>query len=214
MAGRDRRKSSEQASAWASRLRRCRTPRPDALHPRRRGLRQPRLDLRAEVRRPARPRPLRRPRPDAAQPQQQAAGVAVPRDRRGAPRGPSGTRRSSTARSSASTSPGRRASASSSSGSTSTTPARSAGGWRRTRPTSTLFDVLYLDRFDVTRLPLSRRQELLREAVAWSDRIRLTDSVPGHGDRGLATGLRGGAKRGSSASGSTASTSRAGATPG
>ena len=63
-------------------------PGPHALHPRRRGLRQPRLDLRAEVRRPARPRPLRRPRPDAPQPQQQAAGVAVPRDRRGAPPGP------------------------------------------------------------------------------------------------------------------------------
>ena len=46
-------------------------------------------------------------------------------------------RRSSTARWSASTSPGRRASASCSSGSTSTTPRRSAGGWNATRPTST-----------------------------------------------------------------------------
>ena len=43
------------------------------------------------------------------------------------------------------------------------------------------FDVLYLDRFDVTRLPLARRRELLGEAVAWSDRIRLTASVPAKG---------------------------------
>ena len=43
------------------------------------------------------------------------------------------------------------------------------------------FDVLDLDRFDVTRLPLARRRELLGEAVAWSDRIRLTASVPAKG---------------------------------
>jgi bifunctional non-homologous end joining protein LigD len=43
------------------------------------------------------------------------------------------------------------------------------------------FDVLYLDRFDVTGLPLSRRRALLEEAVAWSDRIRLTASVPAKG---------------------------------
>ncbi len=43
------------------------------------------------------------------------------------------------------------------------------------------FDVLYLDRFDVTALPLSRRRALLEEAVAWSDRIRLTASVPAKG---------------------------------
>ena len=43
------------------------------------------------------------------------------------------------------------------------------------------FDVLYSDRYDVTRLPLSRRQELLDEAVDWSDRIRRTASVPGRG---------------------------------
>lgn len=42
-----------------------------------------------------------------------------------------------------------------------------------------VFDVLYLDRSDMTRLPLARRQELLNEAVAWSDRIRRTASVPG-----------------------------------
>jgi bifunctional non-homologous end joining protein LigD len=44
-----------------------------------------------------------------------------------------------------------------------------------------LFDILYLDRFDVTGLPLARRRELLREAVAWSDRVRLADSEPSHG---------------------------------
>src|SRR4051812_27825434 len=43
------------------------------------------------------------------------------------------------------------------------------------------FDVLYLDGFDVTGLPLSRRRELLGDAVAWSDRIRLTTSVPAKG---------------------------------
>ncbi|MGB2611256.1 MAG: non-homologous end-joining DNA ligase, partial [Isosphaeraceae bacterium] len=43
------------------------------------------------------------------------------------------------------------------------------------------FDVLDLDRFDVTRLPLARRRELLGEVVAWSDRIRLTASVPAKG---------------------------------
>ena len=44
-----------------------------------------------------------------------------------------------------------------------------------------LFDILYLDRYDLTALPLSRRRELLREAVAWSDRVRLTESEPGRG---------------------------------
>src|SRR5690242_6924999 len=44
-----------------------------------------------------------------------------------------------------------------------------------------VFDVLYLDRSDVTRLPLARRQELLDGAVAWSDRVRRTASVPGRG---------------------------------
>ena len=77
-----------------------------------------------------------------------------------------------------------------------------------------LFDVLYLDGSDVTRLPLARRQELLREAVAWSDRVRRTESVPGRGHRGAGGGPARRARRGSSASGSTASTSRAGATPG
>jgi bifunctional non-homologous end joining protein LigD len=44
-----------------------------------------------------------------------------------------------------------------------------------------VFDILDLGRPDATRLPLSRRQELLDEAVAWSDRIRRTASVPGRG---------------------------------
>ena len=44
-----------------------------------------------------------------------------------------------------------------------------------------LFDILYLDRYDLGRLPLSRRREVLREAVAWSDRVRLTESRPGQG---------------------------------
>jgi bifunctional non-homologous end joining protein LigD len=34
-----------------------------------------------------------------------------------------------------------------------------------------LFDVLYVDRFDVTGLPLWQRKQLLREIVAWSDRV-------------------------------------------
>jgi bifunctional non-homologous end joining protein LigD len=47
------------------------------------------------------------------------------------------------------------------------------------------FDVLYLHRFDVTRLPLSRRQELLREALTPSDRIRITESTPSLGIENL-----------------------------
>jgi bifunctional non-homologous end joining protein LigD len=44
-----------------------------------------------------------------------------------------------------------------------------------------LFDVLHLDGSDVGRLPLSERREMLRGAVAWSDRVRLTESVAGRG---------------------------------
>ncbi|MDB5312390.1 MAG: ykoU [Gemmataceae bacterium] len=44
-----------------------------------------------------------------------------------------------------------------------------------------LFDVLSLDRFEVTRLPLARRQALLRDAVTWSDRVRLTESTQARG---------------------------------
>ena len=38
-----------------------------------------------------------------------------------------------------------------------------------------LFDILYLDRYDLTKLPLSERKPLLREAVRWSDRVRWTE---------------------------------------
>ena len=43
------------------------------------------------------------------------------------------------------------------------------------------FDILHLGRFDVTRLPLSRRRDLLRETVIPSDRIRITESTHTHG---------------------------------
>ncbi|HEV3163931.1 MAG TPA: hypothetical protein VGZ22_07845, partial [Isosphaeraceae bacterium] len=41
-----------------------------------------------------------------------------------------------------------------------------------------LFDILYVDRFDVTGLPLVERKELLRGAVRWDDRVRWTESTP------------------------------------
>jgi bifunctional non-homologous end joining protein LigD len=44
-----------------------------------------------------------------------------------------------------------------------------------------LFDALWLDGRDLTSLPLRRRQEVLRGAVRWSDRIRRTESVVGKG---------------------------------
>ena len=44
-----------------------------------------------------------------------------------------------------------------------------------------VFDLMYLDRYDVTSLPLSRRKELLRGAVKWSDRIRWTEGTAGKG---------------------------------
>jgi bifunctional non-homologous end joining protein LigD len=37
-----------------------------------------------------------------------------------------------------------------------------------------LFDLLYLDRYDLTGLPLEERKEFLRQAVHWSDRVRWT----------------------------------------
>jgi bifunctional non-homologous end joining protein LigD len=37
------------------------------------------------------------------------------------------------------------------------------------------FDILYVDRFDVTKLPLSRRKDLLKAAVLWNDRLRWTE---------------------------------------
>jgi bifunctional non-homologous end joining protein LigD len=41
-----------------------------------------------------------------------------------------------------------------------------------------LFDLLYLDHYDVTGLPLEQRKGLLRESVRWTDRIRWTDYTP------------------------------------
>ena len=38
-----------------------------------------------------------------------------------------------------------------------------------------LFDLLYLERYDVTQLPLEERKKLLRQAVRWTDRVRWTD---------------------------------------
>ena len=44
-----------------------------------------------------------------------------------------------------------------------------------------LFDLLYLDRYDLTQLPLTERKRLLREAVRWSNAVRWTDSHEGEG---------------------------------
>jgi bifunctional non-homologous end joining protein LigD len=44
-----------------------------------------------------------------------------------------------------------------------------------------LFDVLWLDGRDLTGLPLRRRQEALRGAVHWSERVRRTEAVPEKG---------------------------------
>jgi bifunctional non-homologous end joining protein LigD len=41
-----------------------------------------------------------------------------------------------------------------------------------------LFDLLYLDHYDITGLALDQRKALLREAVRWTDRIRWTDYTP------------------------------------
>jgi DNA ligase D-like protein (predicted ligase) len=38
-----------------------------------------------------------------------------------------------------------------------------------------LFDLLYVDRYDLTGLPLIERKRLLREVVHWSDRVRWTE---------------------------------------
>ena len=46
-----------------------------------------------------------------------------------------------------------------------------------------LFDLLYVDHFDVSRLPLDKRKELLREAVDWSEHIRWTPFQEGDGVR-------------------------------
>jgi DNA ligase D-like protein (predicted ligase) len=44
-----------------------------------------------------------------------------------------------------------------------------------------LFDLLYLDRFDVTGLPLIERKALLERAVRWSNEVRRTPSEAGNG---------------------------------
>ena len=41
-----------------------------------------------------------------------------------------------------------------------------------------LFDLLYLDHYDVTSLPLEQRKRLLRESVRWTDGIRWTEYTP------------------------------------
>jgi DNA ligase D-like protein (predicted ligase) len=44
-----------------------------------------------------------------------------------------------------------------------------------------LFDLLYVDGYDVSRLPLEQRKALLRGAVRWSDRVLWTDFTRGDG---------------------------------
>jgi bifunctional non-homologous end joining protein LigD len=44
-----------------------------------------------------------------------------------------------------------------------------------------LFDLLYVDDYDLTTLPLKKRKELLHQVVKWSDRVRWTPSEPEQG---------------------------------
>jgi bifunctional non-homologous end joining protein LigD len=46
-----------------------------------------------------------------------------------------------------------------------------------------LFDLLYVDRYDVSGLPLEQRKRLLRESVRWTDRIRWTEYTPEAGTK-------------------------------
>src|SRR5207248_1620364 len=46
-----------------------------------------------------------------------------------------------------------------------------------------LFDLLYIDKYDVTALPLMKRKAILKEAVQWSDRVRWTASRPAQGQK-------------------------------
>lgn len=46
-----------------------------------------------------------------------------------------------------------------------------------------LFDIIYVDQYDLTSLPLSDRKGILREAVLWSDRVRWTQSHPESGTK-------------------------------
>ena len=48
-----------------------------------------------------------------------------------------------------------------------------------------LFDLLYVDRFDVTTLPLRRRKELLEQTVRWSSQVRNVVGIRGEGRRTL-----------------------------
>jgi bifunctional non-homologous end joining protein LigD len=53
-----------------------------------------------------------------------------------------------------------------------------------------LFDILYLDRFDLTRLPLDDRRALLTRSVRWSDKIRPTPYQPETGKKLLQQACR------------------------
>ena len=46
-----------------------------------------------------------------------------------------------------------------------------------------LFDILSFDGRDVTALPLAERKEVLKRAVRWSDKIRLTEGTTGKGTK-------------------------------
>jgi len=53
-----------------------------------------------------------------------------------------------------------------------------------------LFDLLYLDGYDLMTLPLRERKAILREAVRWSDRVRWTEALEGTGTRLLRQACR------------------------
>jgi DNA ligase D-like protein (predicted ligase) len=55
-----------------------------------------------------------------------------------------------------------------------------------------LFDILHVDRYDVTPLPLGERKALLREAVRWSNVVRETPFRRGHGVEALRVACRAG----------------------
>jgi len=44
-----------------------------------------------------------------------------------------------------------------------------------------LFDILYIDQYDVTSLPLTRRKGILKETFQWSNHVRWTDGRSGRG---------------------------------
>ena len=148
---------------------------PHARLPGGRAVRPPGLDLRAEVRRPPRPRPVRRRGTDPPQPQRQGAEPAVPRGGRGPPDAPRPAGRPRRRgrllrRPRADQLPRPR-----SSGSTCSTPARSARGPRRYPAYIYLFDVLYFDGYDVTGLPLWRAEgACCARRSRWSDRVGAT----------------------------------------